>query len=575
MKKTFRILVPLLLIVVIIASIGWYLFVYDRTFTRDTLLSQARYQDTYGNSRLSSWFYDLAYNFSGHDENVAIELANQYISDGNYTKAEVTLTTAIHHSPTVELYTALCRTYAQQDKLLDAVSLLDNITDPEIKAQLDQLRPSAPAANYEPGYYSQYIQVSLTSSGTLYYTTDGDYPSINGSVYTQPITLPAGETTIYAIAVGEDGLVSPMTVLGYTVTGVIEEVSFTDPTMESAIRELVGVDSDEPVYTNQLWEITEFTVPDGVGVYGDLSLMPYLEKLTIHNQDLDSLAYLASLNELNTLDLTGCSLDAAELSVLASLPSLTSLTLSDCGLSTIEHLANAQSLSYLNLSNNTIRNLQPLSTIPTLRQLDLKHNAVTDLSDLSGLENLESLDISFNAVTSLSPLSSCVKLTSLFADTNQLTSLDGVGNLVLLTQLSVNYNSLTDVSILSNNTSLTDLSIANNEITDITALSTLTNLETFDFSSNQVEQLPQWPDGCPLKTINGSYNALTSLDNLQNMESLTYIYMDYNLITNIDALADCYCLVQVNVFGNSISDVSALREHDIIVNYNPTQGTSE
>ena len=151
MKKTFRILVSLLLIVVIIASIGWYLFVYDRTFTRDTLLSQARYQDTYGNSRLSSWFYDLAYNFSGHDENVAIELANQYISDGNYTKAEVTLTTAIHHSPTVELYTALCRTYAQQDKLLDAVSLLDNITDPEIKAQLDQLRPSAPAANYEPG----------------------------------------------------------------------------------------------------------------------------------------------------------------------------------------------------------------------------------------------------------------------------------------------------------------------------------------------------------------------------------------------------------------------------------------
>ena len=90
MKKFIRVLVPLLLAVLIIASIGWYLFTYDRGFTRDFLLTQARYNDLHGNSRLSSWFYDLAYNFSNHDENVAIELANLYKADGNYTKAELT-----------------------------------------------------------------------------------------------------------------------------------------------------------------------------------------------------------------------------------------------------------------------------------------------------------------------------------------------------------------------------------------------------------------------------------------------------------------------------------------------------
>ena len=63
---------------------------------------------------------------------------------------------------------------------------------------------------------------------------------------------------------------------------------------------------------------------------------------------------------------------------------------------------------------------------------------------------------------------------------------------------------------------------------------------------------------------------MTSLDNLSKMGSLTYVYMDYNQISNIDSLADCYCLVQVNVFGNPVSDVAALREHDIIVNYDPT-----
>ena len=99
MKKFIRVLVPLLLAVLIIASIGWYLFTYDRGFTRDFLLTQARYNDLHGNSRLSSWFYDLAYNFSNHDENVAIELANLYKADGNYTKAEYTLTNAINSDP--------------------------------------------------------------------------------------------------------------------------------------------------------------------------------------------------------------------------------------------------------------------------------------------------------------------------------------------------------------------------------------------------------------------------------------------------------------------------------------------
>ena len=90
MKKFIYFLVSLLLAVAIIASMAWYLFVYDRDFTRDFLLSQARYNDLYGNSRLSSMFYNLAYDHSGRDENVAIELANQYKSDGKLDTGNLT-----------------------------------------------------------------------------------------------------------------------------------------------------------------------------------------------------------------------------------------------------------------------------------------------------------------------------------------------------------------------------------------------------------------------------------------------------------------------------------------------------
>lgn len=573
MKKISKFLVPLLLALLILASIVWYLFIYDRAFTRDALLGQARFHDTHGNSRMSSWFYDAAYDFSGHDDNVAIELANQYKSDGNYTKAEVTLTHAIASNPTAEGYTALCKTYAQQDKLLDAVDLLENISDPAIKEQLDALRPKAPVSDHAAGYYSQYMDIHLSSScGTIYYTTDGTYPSIDGSHYEDGISLPSGETTVTAIAVDENGLVSPVTVLEYTITGIIEEVTFTDPVLEASIREAIGASSDKTVMTNALWEITEFTVPEGAVSFGDIALLPNLTKLSFQPQQLSTLSFVSSLEKLEELDLSGCRFSAEELAYPAALPSLKNLILADCGLSTIADLAGAVALYKLDVSSNTLRNLDVLSTMVTLKEINLNHNAVTDLTALSGLTELETLDVSFNALTKLAPLSSCTKLSWLDASNNQLTALKALKDLTQLTFLSVDYNQLTDISALSGLTNLTNLSIASNSIADISSLKTLTKLEIFDFSSNQVSHLPVWPEGSPLQTIDGSYNQLTSLDVLKNMDSMTHVFMDYNLLTNIDALADCFCLVQVNVFGNEIKDVDKLRDHDIIVNYDPTYG---
>ena len=571
MKKILSFLVSLLLVAAIIASIGWYLFVYDRDFTRDALLSQARYNDLYGNARLSSWFYNLAYEHSGRDENVAIELANQYKSDGNYTKAEVTLSNAIKNEGTVELYSALSKTYVQQDKLMDAVAMLDNIADPAMKQALEALRPSIPAVSHEPGYYSQYIDIELASSGgTLYYTTDGEYPSIHSSIYTGPIQLEAGETIIYAISVADNGLVSQPIVAGYTVGGVIEPAVFTDDAMEDAIRTALNVRDAHIIYTNVLWGITEFVVPENAGSLADLALMPYLENLTITNQNLGTLTDLSSLNKLETLNLSGCSLPAEELTVLAKLPSLKNLNLSSCGLSTIAGLEGAQGLTNLNLSSNTLRNLDVLSTMPSLTELNLKHNAVTGLNALSSLTNLETLDISYNAVSDLSPLAGCIKLNWLDAGSNDLNRLSGVDQLPLLTYLSLDYNDLTDVSVLGSCTELTNLSIANNQIIDISKLVTLTKLDILDFSYNSVSNLPEWPKDSMLRTIDGSYNQLQSIDSLAGMEQLCYVYMDYNKLTSVDALANNYRLVQVNVYGNDIGTVAELTAHDIIVNYDPT-----
>ena len=78
MKRLFHILIPLLLSLLILISIGWYFLKYDPEFTRDLLLKQARYQDEIGNHAAAVWFYDLAYLQSDKDDAVALELAQQY-----------------------------------------------------------------------------------------------------------------------------------------------------------------------------------------------------------------------------------------------------------------------------------------------------------------------------------------------------------------------------------------------------------------------------------------------------------------------------------------------------------------
>ena len=572
MKKLIHFLVPLLMIVLVIASIGWYLFVYDRAFTRDLLLQQARDNDLKGNTSLSSWFYNLAYGFSGQDENVAIELANQYKASGNYTKAEVTLSKAIRDGATKELYIALCKTYVEQDKILDAVSMLANIPNASIKAELEAMRPAAPQADYPSGYYSQYISVTLSSSEgtTLYYTTDGDYPSIADEPYSAPIELPLGESQVYAVSVADNGLVSPVTILGYTIGGVIEPVIFMDASMEQAIGAALGYDQSHVLYTNDLWQITELEVPSDAMTLEDLIYLTYLENLTVNGRNMSNLQDFAGLNHLKKLDLSGCRFPADSLKTIASLPHLKELNLSNCSLSTLSGLENAESLEILDISNNTIRNLEPLSNMSALSELYLQHNAVANLTVVGGLPELTVLDVSYNALTSIAPLTGNVRLTKLNASNNQIGDVSAAASLPMLAELNLDYNGLTDISGLSGCASLKTLTVSNNQLSSIDALSGMNTLERLDFSYNSVSSLPDFGANSAMQVIDGSYNALESIDSIAKMADISYIYMDYNKLTSVDALADCFHLVQVNVYGNEIPDVSALTEHDILVNYDPT-----
>ena len=577
MKKFFKILISIILALSIIFGVWWYLFEYDPEFTRDMLLSGARYFDANGNNVIASWFYDRAYEQAKDNDAVAIELANQHKADGNYTQAELILTKAIEDGGGVELYTQLCKTYLEQDKILDTVKLLDGITNAEVKALLDDMRPAAPTASPDPGFYNQYINVTVSAEGgTLYVNPNGEYPSVKDQPYSESVVLGDGENSIYAVVVSDNGLVSPLSVFSYTVGGIIEEVTFSDPSVETYVRQLLGVSKNKKLMSNNLWTIKEFEMPADTTSFADLKYMPFLEKLTITGGPSGQLDVLSSLTTLESLSITGVNVSADEIEIIGTLTKLKELTLNDCGVSTISDLEGLSELTYLDLGNNTIRNIGALDAMKKLTYLDLQHNALTDVSSLASLMSLDKLNLSFNSITDLNPVCGITALTYLDASNNNLTDISNLSILTSLKYLSLAYNTIADITAIAECTALTELYINNNVITDISGVAALTELAHLNFASNQVEALPAFAKDCALITIDGSHNLLSELDPLSGLENLNNVYMDYNEnIESVDCLAECHRLILVNVYGTKVIDVEKLTDLSIVVNFNPVQEEEE
>ena len=572
MKRFFRIIVPMILLIAVLLSLCWYFLVYDQAFTKELLLRQARYYESNNKHKAAAWFYDIAYYQSSQDDDVAIELADQYRKAGNYTKAEYTLAQAISQNPSAALYTALSDVYVAQDKLMDAVNMLDTVNNTEIRAQLEAARPAAPVLTPESGFFTQYIDVSAEhTGGTLYLTTDGEYPSILEDLFTGPVSLPLGETPVMALVVGKNGLVSPLTVGGYTVGGVIEPVTFTDAAVDASVRTILEYDENDVIYTSDLWQITSFTLPSDAKTCEDLVKFTHLAVLSGSNLtfDLTPLALLTTLQELN---LYNCNLNTEELSAIGTLTGLQRLTLSDCGLSTVSSLEKLTGLTYLDLNENSVRNISPLSRMRSLAQLHMRGNALVSLDALADLTQLEVLDISYNSVLSLAPLAACSALKELNAENNRISTTSQLGSFFGLTSLNLKHNELEDVASLSAYTKLEVLNLADNKLTDISSLSPLTALRQLDFSNNQVEALPAFDPSCDLVTINGSHNLITDLQSLSGLPRLNTVSMDYNPeLESLKPLDRCHVLIKVNAYGTKVTEVSFLTAKSIIVNFDPTQ----
>ena len=241
MKHTLKIILPIILILAIVIGACWFFLIARRDVTESIFVYWGEHFYEAGRYSRAVAFYKAAMRFAPKDAELAIRLADAYKQSGNYTKAEYTLVSAITQIPdSVSLYVALSGTYVEQDKLLDAETMLSRITNDAVRTQIDALRPAAPVIEPESGNYSEYIDVTVTgSSGTVYAVCNSDFPASAQDIYTGPISLEAGESKIVALSVAENGLVSDAVYAGYTVGNVVEEVKLADAGMDADRKSVV------------------------------------------------------------------------------------------------------------------------------------------------------------------------------------------------------------------------------------------------------------------------------------------------------------------------------------------------
>ena len=538
MKHTLKIILPIILILAIVIGACWFFLIARRDVTESIFVYWGEHFYEAGRYSRAVAFYKAAMRFAPKDAELAIRLADAYKKSGNYTKAEYTLVSAITQIPdSVSLYVALSGTYVEQDKLLDAETMLSRITNDAVRTQIDALRPAAPVIEPESGNYSEYIDVTVTgSSGTVYAVCNSDFPASAQDVYTGPISLEAGESKIVALSVAENGLVSDAVYAGYTVGNVVEEVKLADAGMDAYVRELLGKTAGSAIMSDELWAVEALDLPDTVASLEDLPYFTGLHSLSLHHgTGLD----LSVLSQLPT----------AAMNTIVTLSELTSLNLSGCAVAEIDALISLQKLETLDLSNNT----------------------VSDLTALSGLLALRELNLTNNPVTSLNNLKNCTELETLYAGQCAITRIAGLADHTKLKTLVLPGNQITDISALAGCTALETLDLSGNSISDISVVSGFKQLVDLNVSSNQITELPQFDADTPLWHVDISHNQIESLAGLEGNLAVNFIDADYNRIKSISKLESCIMLVRMNLWDNPVNadEVKQLQDIGILINYNP------
>ena len=201
-------------------------------------------------------YYEKAIDKDGTKPKAKILAADDYFRLEEYDQAESLYLQVIDmDSNNLSAYKGLITLYLTLGDYSSLNDLQAGITNQKILKLFDDSIIEAPQFSQKGGKYSDDVELTLTSeeNNEIFYSDDGSDPSKkgNGMLYSQPIPMGEGTTTIKAVCKGEDGKYSQVISHKY-------HIIYEDP-------EMVEVDPAGGSFTAPT--MIHINVPEGAKVY--------------------------------------------------------------------------------------------------------------------------------------------------------------------------------------------------------------------------------------------------------------------------------------------------------------------
>lgn len=429
--------------------------------------------------------YQQALDIDPKNVEASLGLAEAYDGNQMYPYAEAVYKDMLDRDDAQsDAYVKLAELYIRQDRLDDARELLDTAIDrvdsEEVTALYAITRPEPPGISHDQGAYQDRIKVELLpaeETHTIYYTLDGTEPTAESPVYTEPLILRNGVTSIKTISMNSMGYSSDIATYEYDIQIEDVLVELEEPLIERIIREQLALPYGDPIYNDDIEQITQIYIVgnqvqtsenrysvyleenqysvDGrtysrsergeIATLDDLRYMPFLEKVAVEYQPELDISALAQCSGVTELSLAGDDLENADLRVIGQMTQLTRLNLGWNQISDISALSGLANLTVLSLWGNNISDIGPAGSLSELTYLDFSGNQVSDIQALSGLSKLQQLWMYDNQVADIGTVTSLDALQVLMVRNNPIGNPEAVrGIYPHLTRLDVDLLNLGD-----------------------------------------------------------------------------------------------------------------------------------
>ncbi len=185
-------------------------------------------EESYSNSKYkeAAELYRKAFN-ARTDEDRAItdyarmNFAFSLIEAGEKKEGEEILTKLISEDKgNAQIYEKLILLYAEDKRYERINGLVASCKDPDLYDQFDEYMTLPPDFSEAGGHYSDtfYLSLSANGKGEIYYTLDGTDPTDRSELFTGPIEIGQGKTTVTAIYVNIHNMYSQPVRRTYFVT---------------------------------------------------------------------------------------------------------------------------------------------------------------------------------------------------------------------------------------------------------------------------------------------------------------------------------------------------------------------